>query len=297
VVWLVVLAALGACRSRDDRARGANRAPASKAAPSSPSLPAHDPTTLAVAAEDDAGLWSQHDGTGYANDVVRAAFRAAGVEIALEVVPYARCKQMLLAGEVAACFSMSQLPDLVTQVGYSAEPLFSCTSELVRRQGDTRFTDAQHIPKGSMVGTVLGYEYPSELDRLEAQGVIITEPSVSEELNLRKLAEGRLDAAVINDNATKPLDYMLAHAGVVGRVEHGFVLGELTAYVGFSHRHPRGAEAMARFDAGMRSIVADGTRARIDAAWAARALAEATALRARGGDAAPATPSWPGRTP
>jgi ABC-type amino acid transport substrate-binding protein len=292
MVWLALMPALAACRRADE---GAHAAPAS--ASSGPralaSLAPPEPTMLEVAVEDDAGLWSQRDGTGYANDVVRAAFRAVGVEIHLEVVPYARCKQMLLAGEVAACFSMSQEPDLVSLVSYSAEPLFRCTSDFVRRVGDARFADAQHVPHGAMVGTVLGYEYPAELARLEAAGAIVTEPSASEELNLRKLAEGRLDAAVVNDNPTKSLDYMLAHAGVSGRVEHAFALGELTAYVGFSHRHVRGTEALARFDAGMRAIVADGTRAHIDAAWAARAADEAAALRARGQDTAPTTPRKP----
>src|SRR6185369_12478061 len=47
---------------------------------------------LPIAVEDDAGPWSQHDGTGFANDVVRAAFKATGVEVELLVVPYARCK-------------------------------------------------------------------------------------------------------------------------------------------------------------------------------------------------------------
>jgi ABC-type amino acid transport substrate-binding protein len=153
------------------------------------------------------------------------------------------------------------------------------------------------VPHRATVGTVLGYEYPAELHELEASGTIVLEESASEELNLRKLAEGRLDAAVVNDNATKSLEYMLARAGVTWRVERGFALGELTAYVGFSHRHPRAAEALARFDAGMNAITADGTRARIDAAWVQRAADEALALRTRAGAAPDATPPGPPSAP
>jgi polar amino acid transport system substrate-binding protein len=249
------------------------------------------PGTLAVAVEDDAGLWSLRDGSGYANDVVRAAFAAAGVVISLEVVPYARCKQMLLEGVVAACFSMSPAEDHDPQVALSAEPLFVCSSELVQRTADRRdFTDAAHVPRGVIVGTVLGYEYPDALYQLEREHVVELEPSASEDLNLKKLAQGRIDAAVVNINRTKPLGYMIARAGVTGRVRRGFTLGELAAYVGFSHKHARGDEAHARFDQGMEIIVADGTRERIERDWAARAEAAsrpggapAAAVRSDGG--------------
>ena len=62
---------------------------------------------LKIMAEDAAEPFSRADGTGYANDVVKAAFHAVGVEIAFDVVPYARCKKDAEDGKIAACFSMS----------------------------------------------------------------------------------------------------------------------------------------------------------------------------------------------
>jgi polar amino acid transport system substrate-binding protein len=228
--------------------------------------------TLPIAVEDDAGLWSGPDGTGYANDVVRAAFAAVGQPITLEVVPYARCKQMLLEAVVVACFSMSRNEERAESVAFSAQPLFTCSSELLQRTADPRdFSDEAHLPRGAVVGTVIGYEYPEALDRLERAHAIRLEPSASEDLNLNKLAQGRLDAAVVNVNRTKNLRYMAAHAGVSGRVRRAFTLGELTAYVGFSPKHPRGDEARARFDQGMELITSDGTRERIEHEWAGRA--------------------------
>ena len=40
----------------------------------------NDAPPLEVAVEDAADVWSRADGTGYANDIVRAAFRAGGIE-------------------------------------------------------------------------------------------------------------------------------------------------------------------------------------------------------------------------
>src|SRR5882672_3584311 len=61
--------------------------------------------SLIIAVEDDAAPWSLADGTGYANDVVVAAFRAVGVDVQLRVMPYARCKRMAISGDVVACLS------------------------------------------------------------------------------------------------------------------------------------------------------------------------------------------------
>jgi hypothetical protein len=54
--------------------------------------------TLTIMVEDAAAPWSRSDGTGYANDVVVAAFKEMGVEIQLRVVPYSRCKYLVLSG-------------------------------------------------------------------------------------------------------------------------------------------------------------------------------------------------------
>ena len=67
---------------------------------------------LLIAVEDDADPWSLKDGTGYANDVVTAAFKAVTIDVQLRVMPYARCKRMAVNGEVVACFSTSPSPEL-----------------------------------------------------------------------------------------------------------------------------------------------------------------------------------------
>lgn len=55
-----------------------------------------------IGAEDDAAPWSYADGTGYVNDVVRAAFQRSGRQVQYKVMPYARCKAMVLSGKLVA---------------------------------------------------------------------------------------------------------------------------------------------------------------------------------------------------
>src|SRR6185503_3924619 len=102
------------------------------------------------------------------------------------------------------------------------------------------------------------YEYPPSVEALKKRGILLLEESESEELNLKKLAAGRVDAALINYNQTKPADLMLKHAGVKGQVRRAFTCGTLKSYLGFSVAHARGAWAKKKFDQGYKIIASSG---------------------------------------
>ena len=220
-----------------------------------------------IGVEDGAGRWSRPDGTGYSNDVARAAFAAAGVEVQLRVLPYKRCKQLALAGELAACLAMSREPALRGRIVFPANPLFVFSSELLVRADEPRPRGVEELPQGAAVGTVLGYEYPETLlSRLRERGIVL-EPSPSESTNLRKVASGRLAAAIVNSDVVKPAAWIAECAGVADRVASAFSVGAVPAYVGFSARHPDGRRLAEQFDAGYREIVRSGELARIQARW------------------------------
>lgn len=229
--------------------------------------------TIDVGVEDAAAPWSQPDGTGYANDLVRAAFDAVDVDVRFHVLPYARCKQQVLNGALVACVSMSPAPELRGVVRFSAKPLFVFTCrffENPRRPLDGRI---EGFPHGIRVGTVLGYEYPPEmLERLARRGAIL-EPAPTEETNLRKLAAGRIDAAVVNSDAVKSSDWVAEQAGVRGRVRPVFSIGQMPAYIGFGTARHENHVLADRFDLGYARITASGERARIQHRWVGRGAA------------------------
>lgn len=235
---------------------------------------------LEIIAEDDAGLWSRQDGTGQANDVVRAAFAAAGVSVRLIVVPYARAKSMTVAGRAVGCFSMSWEPVLEGKVVFSDKPLLTCYVEYFHHQDRPLRAKAEdQINEKIVVGVAAGYEYPASLYRLRDKGLVVLYESPSEELNLKKLEAGRVDAAIINLNdATKPVEYMRAKAGVGEKVAPAFRSGEMGSYIGFSTKHPRGAWALAKFNAGFQAIESDGTLRRIEEQWSRTARVETQRL-------------------
>lgn len=212
---------------------------------------------LEIMVEDDAAPWSRADGDGHANAVVRAAYAASKTDIKLSVVPYARCKQMVINGLAPACFSMAWEPALQGKVVFAKAPLYEAYARF--------YFSAKHLPgvnqesqfkPGMRIGVVNGYEYPNSLQALKARGVIF-ETSISETLNLKKLERGRIDAALLMLDETKTDELLLAQAGVKD-VVFGFESGSQGSYLGFSTRHPLGEFARKKFDEGFQIIARDG---------------------------------------
>ncbi|MEP6999200.1 MAG: transporter substrate-binding domain-containing protein [bacterium] len=237
---------------------------------------------LEIAVEDEADPWSRKDGSGYVNDLVRAAFAAAGVDVTLLVMPYARCKQMAIRGTLPACASMSAnvlKPDPVT---FSATPLFVASSDYFERSDRSLHArSASELPRGTVVGVVLGYEYPASIYRLSRDSIIVLDYSASETINLHKLVAGRIDAAMVNYDFLKTVDYVVESAGVKGKVRKLFSAGTLPAYIGFSQKNEQASWAADRYAKGVAIIAANGTSARIRDAWAMRVNAHLAAQRAK----------------
>ena len=226
---------------------------------------------LLIAAEDDAAPWSRADGTGYANDVVTAAFKAAGVDVSLRVMPYARCKRMVTNGDIPGCLSMSPAAEFKGVIELSARPLFTCyAGYFYRAEKPLNLKRERDIPRGTVIGTVIGYEYPPSFEALRRSGAVVIEESPSEDLNLRKLALGRIDLALLTYNEVKTPDWLIEKAGVGGKVKVGFVSGVLNSYIGFNTKNPEGLKALTQFNAGYHLITINGTLRNIKRTWLQR---------------------------
>jgi polar amino acid transport system substrate-binding protein len=218
--------------------------------------------------EDAAQPFSGPDGTGYANDVVKAAFQAAGVDLILDVVPYARCKREVESGGTAACFSMSSYPGVEKFVAFSKLPVFQVYADMfVNSQASIR--KPSDIRPGMVVGIINQYEYPASIDRLRGAGAVL-QPAANDNANLKMLALGRINAAIVMTNDLAPEGQKAIDAGVGKDVRYAFRAGIERSYVGFSQKNPQGPWAKAKFDAGYRRIAANGTLAALRRRWAER---------------------------
>lgn len=218
-----------------------------------------------VMAENASEPFSRADGSGYANDLVRAAFQAVHVQVRIDVVPYARCKQFLLRAKIPACFSMSSSPELPAQIRFSERPLFEVSADVYQPAAtSTPYRDFAAIPAGARVGLINGYEYPDAVNRLKARGVRL-EYNSSEDGNLKMLARGRLDAIIV---MTSDFD---RHSGRLDKtaMRLSFHGGTLQSFIAFNTAMPQGADLKRSFDIGHAAITTSGEKARIFARWAA----------------------------
>ena len=230
-------------------------------------LPVNARAALEIMAEDDAAPWAQRDGRGAAVDIVKAAFAAANVKLVIHTVVYARCKHMVLNGEIAACFSMSADASIADKVVFSDQPLYRVYAQYFRNaQKPLPVKNETEIQRGTVVGIVTGYEYPASVTELALRGVIL-EPAGSEIANLKKLAAGRIDATVANLDALKSEEFLTQAAHVEGAVTPLFRSPEFGSYIGFSTLHPQGLWARDKFNEGYDRISRDGTLKKIMTRW------------------------------
>ena len=229
--------------------------------------PACEAADLTIMAEDAAPPFSGPDGKGFANDLVVAAFRAVGVAVALDVVPYARCKRDAQNGRVPACFSMSWYPGVETAIVFSKRPVFEVYADVfVSRKTSGRIRTLADIGKGAVVGLVNEYEYPDPVGGLKRGGAVF-QLAPNDSANLKMLARERLDVAIVMTNDFQPTAQKAIDAGVVSEVSYAFRAGVEQAYVGFSLKHPLGERTRQQFDAGYERIIADGTVAALKRKW------------------------------
>ncbi|MES2071118.1 MAG: transporter substrate-binding domain-containing protein [Pseudomonadota bacterium] len=222
-----------------------------------------------IMVEGDAPPWSKPDGTGYANDVVVAAFKEMGVKVNLEVVPYSRCKAKVLSAEVAACFNMGWLSEFQGRLKFASEPLLQVNADLFENIHKPLPRPAKNkcrLPPGTTVGIVRGYEYPPQTVQLNSERIIFDE-APSDESSLKKLAKQRFDAAIIMTNKLEPKNVKIVATNTEKQVRFAFNCGIQTGSIGFSMKHPRGMELYRLYEDGYRRIKSNGILQNIRERW------------------------------
>jgi len=223
--------------------------------------------TFTLGAEDQAGPWGRSDGTGCGNDIVRAAFRAAGDSVVLNILPYVRAKKMTMGGELSGCFSMSREPEFKGKILFAINPLYNVqVILLVKHSAKTTIHGLCDLSDKNSIGLVKDYEYPPEVRDVYKRGVRIEE-TASEVQNLKKLAAGRIDAAVVCCDPLKSFSLLLKQSGAGHNIDSVSIVGVQGSFVGFSIKNSCGLRAKAQFDKGMELILTNKTCDSIVNTW------------------------------
>jgi polar amino acid transport system substrate-binding protein len=230
------------------------------------------PRTVVIGAEDD---WYPYSAEvngrpeGITVELVTAAYRAVGIEVKLESVPYVRCMAQTKSGRLMACFNTTRTVQIENDYAWPARPMFD-ERFLIWARADLPAPKAGGLQvrdlEGQQVAVTRGYEYGSEFDGNPRIERVVTS---HDENNFRLLLKGRATYTLAPEINTRLL--FKRQPDLAGKFK---VVGQLSAYglyTAFSKRHPQSAEMLAAFDEGMKIIQANGVARAIHERWRQRA--------------------------
>lgn len=204
--------------------------------------------------------WPPYSGSGLpelgaSSAVVARAAAAAGDTFSAEVLPFQRAVKVGLedAGFVGY-YPEYHSKDLEATCAFSG-PLGTSPLGLVERKAQPLTWKTIDDLKGHTIGVVQGYVNTAEFDAKAADGTLTVEAVVDDATNLRKVAAGRIPAAVIDRHV---MNYLLkndpALAPLAGTLQFNPVMLERkTLHVCF-RKSPEGTAARERFEAGLAKV-------------------------------------------
>jgi ABC-type amino acid transport substrate-binding protein len=267
--WAALLLAGCSKEATEAPATSGQAAPIAQPATTSAAGKSQDVSSpLEILVENAADPFSRADGTGYANDLVKAAFAAVDVPVTLTVVPYVRCKAKVLDGSAAVCVSMSWDPSFEGRVKFSDAHLIEVHPVYFENPAHPLVARSEaELGSGIRIGTIRGYEYPDTVMAVRARGGLFVD-GASEVANLKKLVAGRLDAAMVMDNKLTGTAHWLREASVTGLVREAFrSASSEVGFLGVSTAHPRGLAALEQFNRGMAIVSGNGTLEQLTKKW------------------------------
>jgi len=214
--------------------------------------------TIILGAENDWVPYSNHDGTGMANEIVLAAYETMGIDVKFQVGPYNRLLKMVRNGEILGAFNVPKESSNEKEYIFGKTPLFTALSAYYYNVGEPlSATRKEELVNGEKVGVVFDYgygEFFSNNDR------IIKIRVKSDLLNLRKLAKGRVDTTILYDKTAQEL---IRENGLAGRILKAFDSETAQIYVAFSKIFPEAQYYADELDEGLAIIKANGTYKKI----------------------------------
>lgn len=202
--------------------------------------------------------------SGFAVDVIEAAYAKVGIKVEFISAPYSRCLMLVKTGRALGCFDSLNDVTLAPDFLFHHEPLFKAVI------GIYATNPAQAKPvypvnlRGRRVGFTHEYTYG---DEIEKDKKILREVAPSDLSNLRKLLLGRSDFSLVY---TRIVDYLEGAypAEFKGKIHQVGIAVEDKLYVSFSKSWPDAKRYAKLLDQGLIAIREDGTYQQLEKKWA-----------------------------
>ncbi len=220
--------------------------------------------TVKIIAEDD---WYPYSAKfaegpkGIVVDIVRAAFKAQGVDVEYDVMNYDKCMELVKDGGAIGCFDAPRTAEIEDVYLWHderilpAEDYFYAPTDF---QG--KITSLQDAA-GKKVGLTQGYGYGNNVDLDKGMD---KEYSKTDTILIRKLLAKRLDSIILFD---KVAEYLFPKLSVQGQLKQVGLADKIDIYVAFSKKNSEGKKYRDIFSEGFKKIKADGSYQKIVDEW------------------------------
>jgi polar amino acid transport system substrate-binding protein len=213
---------------------------------------------IILGAENDWAPYANPDGTGMSNEIVRAAYKAVGIDVSFEVGPYNRLLKNVQDGTMLAAFNVPKERSNEGLYLFGKVPLFTALSAYYQnRDQPLKATRKEELINGEKVGVVFDYGYG---DFFTGNDRIAKIAVRSDLLNLKKLAMGRIDATILYDKTAKKL---IEENELGNQIEKAFDSEMADIYVAFSKVFPKAQFYADKLDEGLAVIKASGAYQKI----------------------------------
>ena len=190
-------------------------------------------------------------------ELTTRAFAATGHSVQIDFLPWARARAELRKGNYDGILLLWP-EEIVSEKLIASRPLlYSELGFFVRRDTPVAFTELAQLA-GRRVGVARGYDYPEQL--LDAG--FVSEEGVDDLTNLRKLAAGRYDLVLLEQQVGL---HLLSREPVLQKslVWQGQTLTRIPLFVGFVPAKPDHTDWARVYAHGLSALFANGEYLRI----------------------------------
>ncbi len=204
-----------------------------------------------ILAEDEWPPYSNIDGSGIANSLLRTAYEEVNITSDFKILPFARIKEKLKAGVSILGISFGNVSVNRRKYLFGKKPLFSVSSHfyVLKDSSLLSLKNMNDLDSSIKVGIIVGYNYGDFID-LNKNNITL-ERVATHFQNFEKLRRKRVDMILLYDDIAAELIKKNKFEGLLKKVFKG---ESLDIYAAFSKKHKDSKYFMDKLDKGLSLI-------------------------------------------
>ena len=210
--------------------------------------------TLYIAAEDSWPPYSDSQGQGISQQLVRAALQTAGHDLRIEAMPYARALTLADYGDADAAWNVTLDDSTRLRFHFGQQPLLRASGYFYYPRGrEQSYQSLADVPDNTRIAVINNYEYGNTFVAHQARFQLVR-VSTQEQI-IKLLLSGRAEMAIMFDRVA---DYTMQQTATQGQLSRGALNHVSDIYLAFNKSKASSLRYARDLDRGLAEIRASG---------------------------------------